>query len=253
MSTNTNKVEGCIPVLPECEGNIDAKTLPVCDSSDITPEGRTGPIVVKVPVVIGEQRIQIDLESTITLEESAIEIKRIRKNIYVTQCKLLPKSNKLFLEGYVRKNIEYPVARCSSRNVVSGEIRHTTVNVPFRCVTQVAYVVPPIYNPNLPVLEYETLDEAKKCCRPCGKEVIGKDRCEDAFQNFEYFNEKVYCELIEAEFEEVDIKVDPMPLNCRFPDELVFRDVTEKMVVYLTVKLLQNQQVLIPNNGVATV
>jgi len=69
-----------------------------------------------------EPVIQVDVESVIQLEEPALEIKRVKKNLFITQCKLIDtgfdyeckgkRTGKLFLSGYVRKNIEYATADC---------------------------------------------------------------------------------------------------------------------------------------------
>ena len=42
-------------------------------------------IVVKIPVVLAETNITIPVEATITLDQVAMEIKRIKKNVFLTQ------------------------------------------------------------------------------------------------------------------------------------------------------------------------
>ena len=44
----------------------------------------------------------------------------------------VPLSGKLFISGFVRKNIEYATADCIDKKVVSGRIAHTTVDVHFQ-------------------------------------------------------------------------------------------------------------------------
>ena len=67
------------------------------------------------------------------MKEPFFEIKRITKNVYLTQCKLLPRSGKigkdgtlisgkLFISGFVRKNIEYATADCVDKDGISGRI-----------------------------------------------------------------------------------------------------------------------------------
>ncbi len=103
-----------------------------------------------------EREIQIDIEAEFKLNEPFFEIKRIKKNVYLTQCKLLPRSGvivdgvlisgKLFISGFVRKNIEYATADCIDKKIVSGRIAHTTIDVPFTAVTEILYAVPPLVN-----------------------------------------------------------------------------------------------------------
>ena len=81
----------------------------------ITP----GPVVVKIPVVLVETNITIPVEATITLDQTVMEIKRIKKNVFLTQSRLIPFSQDnrentgiVFIEGFVRKNIEYATQTC---------------------------------------------------------------------------------------------------------------------------------------------
>lgn len=243
----------CHSEVKRCKAQIcSSKTLTECPGQDINPMGKHGPLVAKIPVVIAEKRIQIDIESVIRLEEPAIEIKRIKKNIFLTQCKLLPrsgmtsdgkiKSGKLFLKGYIRKNIEYATAKCyKGDNIVSGDIRHTTVNIPFECITLINYVVPPVFCTRGTQSELEIFD-------PC---VLGKDMREQDFVDFECFTERPYCELEDVKIVEVDIEKDlgcheTRCCDCCEDKFESFQTITEKMVVYLRLKVLQNQQVIIP-------
>ncbi|EJT8829475.1 hypothetical protein N3867_005155, partial [Escherichia coli] len=94
--------------------------------------------IVQIPVVLAEKTIQIVVESNISLDPPAIEIKRILKNVFLTQCKSVPLAftpipgtnyclvtrTKLFLQRYIRKNIEYTNDECN------GVIYNHIANVP---------------------------------------------------------------------------------------------------------------------------
>lgn len=187
---------------------------------------------VKIPVVLAEFTVQIDTEADITLPQDAIDIKFIDKNVYLTQCHLIPGTNKVYIEGYVRKNIVYSTYGNVSGGGVSGDIRHATLNVPFDCVTEVCFDKYPKLCATPPKKEVEFLD--------CKK--LGKNMTEDNYKHVEVFNEKIYCELEDAYIYETDIKLDARPVRG-FETEEVFRKLKEKMVVYVTIKLLQKQQV----------
>ena len=45
---------------------------------------------IKVPVVTAEPTIQIPIEATFTLDPAASEIKRVKKNVFLDQVKLVP-------------------------------------------------------------------------------------------------------------------------------------------------------------------
>ncbi|PFL54876.1 Uracil permease, partial [Bacillus cereus] len=69
--------------------------------------------------VLAERTLQIVVEADIPLCPPAVEIKRVLKDVFLTQCKLVPVAYtpinatgylevtraKLFVEGYIRKNI----------------------------------------------------------------------------------------------------------------------------------------------------
>ncbi|MEW9503434.1 DUF7852 domain-containing protein, partial [Jeotgalibacillus marinus] len=115
MSQNHNKID---PVCP-----VDSMTQPPLSSESITPS----PVeifFIKVPVVLVEPKIQIVVEADIPLDPPAFEIKRVGKDVFLTQCKLVPVDfafirkpdgsiervvikAKLFVGGFIRKNIEY--------------------------------------------------------------------------------------------------------------------------------------------------
>lgn len=104
-----------------------------------TPILTPGTPIVKIPVVLAERTIQIVVESDISLDPPATEIKRVLKNVFLTQCKLVPVAftpvpgtnyrrvtrAKLFVQGYIRKNIEYANDECN------GVLYDRIANVPF--------------------------------------------------------------------------------------------------------------------------
>lgn len=221
----------------EC-GNVDAKTLVVSPGTNVTPIGTVDPLVAKIPVVLAEKVIQIDVEADIELEHDFYDIKRIKKDVYLDQCKLVittegTNTGKLFLGGYVRKNIEYTTPDCVEEGVVSGGVHHTTVDVPFKCVTEVEYAIPPVFGVRSPADKIELT-----CNKGCGCEgrTIGALNCEENFIENIVYTEKPFCELEEARIYEADIH--HHGLCEEYTNKLI-----EKMVVYLRIKVLQNQQV----------
>lgn len=246
-------------------GIIKSHTLPECPNEALMPKGNEFHLVGKIPVVLAEPVVQIDVESVIQLEEPAIEIKRIKKNVFVTQCKLIDtgygKSGKLFLSGFVKKNIEFATADCINKQKkgVSGRIQHTTVNVPFNCVTKVHFVTPPQLSKKGNVEETASFFKEIKGDEFCGQEIIGNDPCELAFKHTEFFNERIFCELVEAKiFEDDTIKEHNEKFfednvtkghkvsECECERDFVFDEIVEKMVIFIRLKILQKQQVNIP-------
>lgn len=256
-----------------CSARVISEPHCTCSNTPITPTPNIpvcGNVVVKIPVVLAETTITIPLVSHIKLETKAAEIKRIRKNVFIKQCHLIPGSvtcthpgpydppaathvtpppplytGVLNIAGFVRKNIEYATRDCSGKGVMSGRINHSTFDIPFSCTTTVLFTVKPVFVPNIPTTEIETLQENYKSCDVCAENIMGNNTCERNFSHFEVFNERVFCELVSACIFESDIDMDPVSLGCNSPMDFCFDEVTEKMVVNVTLKLLQKQQVKI--------
>lgn len=210
------------------ESNLEDEILNECHSEDMNHYMG----LAKIPVVIGEVTVQFDIEAKIKLPEPALEIKRIKKNVFLTQCRLIAHTNKVFLGGFVRKNIEYATIDCITEKAICGDIKHCTVRVPFQCTAEVKCLKPADFFPNSPVKQITYFDEKN----------LGIDVEEKDFISSETFNEKVYCELKKSSIYEADIIQDAKPIPCH-PMEQEFQIFIEKEVVCLTLSLLQNQQI----------
>lgn len=234
-----NKIKECNENnqnIPRCDSRVkDSTTLNECENQCNIPTGRTGPLIAKIPVVLSDVEVQIDLESEIRLEERALDIKNIDKHIMITQCKLIPYTNKLFIAGHVQKNIQFSTIDCTNQTSISGNIQHTTVNIPFKCVTKIHFSNCPIYG-----------KEYKKRLNSLDNNMLNKDQKEDSWIHYNKLYEPVYCELEHARILETDILDRNTPLLNTLPNEKSFHEITEKMVVYLRLKVLQNQNVCIP-------
>ncbi|PGN17805.1 hypothetical protein CN971_23920 [Bacillus thuringiensis] len=194
--------------------------------------------LIKVPVVLAERTVQIVVEANIPLDPPAVEIKRVLKNVFLTQCKLVPVAftpvpgtnyrrvtrAKLFVEGYIRKNIEYASADCN------GTLYDRVANVNFTGfadLTEGNFLT-------LPLIAASS-DAASHFINPKNGDLPRLDKY--FFENAVFYNEQPYCELISANFYELDFSPCPTALNESF-DTL-----REKIVLDLTLKVLQVQQV----------
>ncbi|MDZ5017036.1 hypothetical protein GNF72_17860, partial [Clostridium perfringens] len=131
MNTNENEcvTQSCAIVTPQPQS--------LTEQIGLTPAViANGPVVVKIPVVLAEVNVTIPVEATITLDQVAMEIKRIRKNVFLTQSRIIPFSQDgrratgiLFIAGFIRKNIEYSTQTCMTAGTsnVCGDIRNCTV------------------------------------------------------------------------------------------------------------------------------
>jgi hypothetical protein len=224
---------------------------------------------IKVPVVLGQYNIQIPMHAEIDFPagQNVLEIKDIKKRAYLTQCKLLsvsqdpegdpnePTTGKLYISGFVRKNIKYAV----NPEVVNGEfdtqlssnIRSLTVPVPFDCVTEVTFQgngrpVGPFLNQRA---EWEYLiSQDLPSGFPEKDNLEGTDLSQFHQQSTQYFNELPFCELNRAEFLQIDESLNRVPITNAATGgnvlgEGTFTQLSEKMVLDLTLTLLQKQTV----------
>ncbi len=239
---------------PQRVSCVDVATIdqPDCESTAISLGGvLCGGTIAKVPVLLSELTVQINLDSTITLPEPAFEIKRIKKRLKLTQCTLLQDSNKLFLRGFIRKNIEYATRTCSNNVGFCGDIRHCTVDIPFRCVTPVCYNIlepaPVVFNTS-EEFEFLRTQELSRTEFAEKDHLLNGDFSEFNQINTEFFNELPFCELICSRIVEFDEFINrSRSAGVRIPfEEFQFEEIDEKMVIDLTLKILQKRQVAIP-------
>ncbi len=227
-SLEANAKSNCVM---ECQANvISADTLPAAENYPWWGGN------FKIPKVLAEFVVQIDSESKIRLNEPAYEIKRIEKQVFLTQCRYIPPTNKVFIEGYIRKNIEYAARSCTKGYAIAGSIKDTTVHVPFKVYTKVDFCgKKPQIIPNPPAMVARYFDEKRM-----GKDIREADR-----SNVEIFNEPVFCELEWSAIYDADIDDRGTPIGI---NEEEFQEFTDKSVLYLCIKLLQKQQVCLPDH-----
>lgn len=248
------KIEAQPCVRQNC-ATVVADTVPLCDSDPVKNkkfdhhELDKRKLLVKIPVVLAEVDVQIDVFSEITLPTPAIEIKRIKKRLKLTQCRLIQNTNKVFLEGFVRKNIEYATAeQCVDADSVCGNIQHCTLDVPFRCVTEIEnFITKPEAAIPSKTKEFEYFSStALPSDFPEKDRLMAGDLSEFNQESFEYFNELPYCELISSTITEFDEFLNRTPIAGGPFEERIFTQFDEKMVIILRFKLLQNQQTFLP-------
>lgn len=230
--------------------DVDSTVLDNCPNTPLTPVGIPGGVVVKIPVVLAELTICFNVNAFIKLPEYALEIKDIKKRLKITQCTLLQPTNILFIKGFVRKNIDYSTRECSNREGVCGEIHHCTVDVPFECSTPVTFTTAPapLLTNTVSEFEYFKVSDLPNKYFAEKDDLLAGDLSEINQFRTENFNELPFCELITAtlyEFDEFIGRHRPHQTDLPFEEKL-FKELEEKMVIELTLKLLQNRQVVIP-------
>ncbi|WHY89121.1 Uracil permease [Neobacillus novalis] len=201
---------------------------------------------IKVPVVLAEPTLQIVVEATIPLAPAATEIKRVIKNVFLDQVKLVPVEftpitgtdffnvtrAKLFVAGHIRKNIEYASDECN------GALQDRIANVPFSGFADITTFL------TQPILGISAESKAAFLNEENGL-VPRLDKF--FFQNLVKYNEQPFGELVTANMFELDFSP-VIPFT-----EGTFDTITEKIVLDLTVKVLQTQQLAITASQVISV
>jgi len=229
--------------------DVSGGTTQECLSTTFPITSITLGAVAKIPVVLAELTVQVNLNSMVTLPEPALEVKQIKKRLKITQCTLLQPTNVLFLKGFIRKNIDYATRHCSNSEGVCGDIRHCTVDIPFSCTTPVTFNGTTPANPLTNFTnEFEFFRREDLPNRTFAEkdELLAGDFSEFNQDSTEFFNEFPFCELISARIVEFDEFLNRKHPSSTPFEEREFRKIEEKMVIFITLKILQNRQVTIP-------
>lgn len=214
---------------------VDSVTLSTCNSKSHIPMGSTGPLIAKIPVILSDVEVEINVESEIELEKEHTRLINIDKEVFVKECKLIPYTNKLFIEGYVGKNIQFYNDDCTNKTNEGNKVEYTEVNSTFKCVTEIEFFKKPLYG-----------EGYKERLNSLDKSMICKNNKEDSWVHYSELQEPVYCECQYAKILEIDaLNSKDNGMKCLDKKE-VCKKILEKMVIFIRLKVIQNQQVFIP-------
>lgn len=193
-----------------------------------TDKNKSELIAVRLPVVIAETTININLENTIDFTKDVISIIDIRRKAIVKRCKLISQINRLFLDGVVIKSIEYSEETKHNSLRLEGKAKNLTIKIPFQCAAGIEYVYSPV--------TCEDFYEENKIIRMSENEKSFVDRQQEM--------DDIYCELVSTEFKELNVK-DKIKLINAAKKISTFRQIKQSMSMDLTVRLLQKQMIFI--------
>jgi len=234
----------------ESNVSVVGGTVDTCSSIPTNIEAITSGVVAKIPVVLAELTLRVNINSIVKLPEFAYEIKDVKKKVKVTQCFLLRDTGMLFIKGFIRKNIQYTTRIGSTNKSLYGDIRHFTADIPFSCTTDVTFngIQPaPIVNNTSSEFVYSMKQDLMGKDFGTKDKLLSSDTTEYNQISTEYFNELPYCDIIRAQIVEFDEALHPtFPPYKEVPfEERMFDRIEEKMVLDLTLKVLQKRQVAI--------
>lgn len=218
-----------------------------------SPDISTGKMIAKIPIIIAELTLQANVNTTIKFPKPVLEIKEVKKQMKIMQSRLLLPTNKLFIKGAIRKNILYvsPDNSHHVKNSDSHNLCSLTIDIPIQFVTEIKkYMSKPVMPKINEVQEFEFF-----ATKPLPTECSEKDSfISNDLPHFQQFskqhnNELPYCELVSSKIMEWDEPIYNHSLPSKTPiKEVCFTKMGEKMIVDLTIKVLQCQQVCITSS-----
>ncbi|MDR3539827.1 MAG: hypothetical protein P4L69_02500 [Desulfosporosinus sp.] len=224
--------------LPQNPIFTSTAALPMCTPLELR---KTGPGTLLISV-------SIPAEAIITLPTKALEIKMIRKNLKITQCRFfncippvpgVPHDTpKLFIGGFVRKDIQYSEVVRQTATTVEGIIKDFVVDIPISCVVDLGkhFKFPPIH------FNQQT-EYGFSRSTPLSSGLSSKEQMHSGgltefnIVSQEYLNSLPFCELIFSQINEMDTALDCMPLQGGPFEEGVFSTLQEKMIVIIQIRL----------------
>ncbi|WP_088186766.1 CsxC family protein [Desulfosporosinus sp. FKA] len=195
--------------------------------------------------------VSIPAESVITLPTPALEIKRVSKMLKITQCRFFnpippiaagkpADTAKLFLGGFVRKDIQYTevTAGTPTPTTVAGTIRDFVIDIPVSCVANLGtgFALPPQNFDQEQIYEYFNSSSLPSGFSPKDKLLSG-DLSEFNVVSNKFLNVLPTCELVYSQINEMDDALNRVPLAGGPFEEGTFTTLQEKMVVVAQVKV----------------
>lgn len=233
-----NEPEVCPPpFIPNPIFPVNA-TLPLLTPLAVTQTGNTVFVTASIPA-----------EAIITLPTHATEIKRISKKLKITQCRffnapapIIPgqpvDTPKLFLGGFVRKDIQYSEMKHKTHTTVEGDIRDFLIDIPVSGVINLGSGLV------IPALQFDQEQEYEYARRsPLGhgfpekERLLGPDLTEFNTISNKFLNRLPFCELVYSQINDMNDQLDRVPL-CGGPfEEGIFRTIQEKMSIVVQIAI----------------
>lgn len=213
------------------------KTGAIAETSSeyIMPNVQNGPFIAKIPIVISKSKVSISIESTVMLDQPAVDIRGCSGDVYLNYCKLFyegkKRYGKLFLNGYIDEKIEYSGVHDANGKYTNGNIRFFNVKIPFECSAIIEYYCPPIVRKPNSLLPVKLLGT---CLNP-----------EDLNNHYgrEQNPEELFCEIEEANILDRDITRQISHTKVEGTDNSIFEALYENMTISITLLLLQRRLV----------
>ncbi len=259
-------------ILPKEELNIKNETIDIIKRDDTSNNAynfineihekintnHVENFISALPIVVAEKNIDIPIESIFKLKNAALEVKNMKKEVYLTNSKLLPMyenqdtfstfHGKLFLEGFIRNKLDFSIAKSVNNSIINLDTESVIIYIPFKFTTLIPYKIPPIFFKSKD-LSYIPIYMSSDCLDVHNEYLDYANKKNTVCE--EYINcdiPPINCEINEIKINETYTLVDRSPFNSDFPIEMNFNTIKENIVINLSLTLLQKQDVAIKYN-----
>lgn len=236
------------------QSEINTTVNNICKIPKITNTNHSETLISTLPIIIGEKNIDIPIESTFRLKSAALDIKNIKKDVYLTNSKLLPLyekdgvsslNGKFFLEGFIRNKLDFSIVKGVHDGIINLDTECVIIYVPFKCTTLIQYKIPPVFSKEK-VVDYIPLYISSDCLDI--KNDFNEYLSEKKTRCSEYINcdiSPINCEINQSKIYETYTLIDKKPFNKDFPAEIDFHTIKENIIINLSLTLIQNQDIAI--------
>ncbi|MBU3188024.1 hypothetical protein K9O30_00255 [Clostridium bowmanii] len=211
--------------------------------------------IATLPIIIAEKNIDIPIESIFKLKNPALDIKSMKKDVYLTNSSLLPLyekqgipdalNGKLFLEGYIRNKLDFSIAKEVHDNIINLDTESVIIYVPFKFTTLIQYKSAPVFSRTedyIPIYILSNCQDFHNDYHKNSNEYTNKRET----QHEEYINcntPPIKCEINKIKIHETYTLLDKAPFNKDFPIEMEFHTIKQNIIINLSLELLQKQDV----------
>lgn len=212
-------------------------------------------LISEIPIIIAEKNIDIPVESTFRLKNAALDIKTMKKDVYLTNSKLIPMSSKndisqcisgkLFLEGFIRNKLDFSIAKDVNDKIINLDTECFIIYIPFKYTTIIDYKVPPVFHKGKS-LDYISIHISSDCVdNNSGYKSTVNDKNIDSSEYFKNDIPPIICEIGQTKIYETFTFLDKKPFSEDFPLEKDFHTIKENIIINLSLTLLQKQDIII--------
>lgn len=240
--TDKKKLVTDEPTIKSNINNVIVNVYPVanveqCASENVNIDANPESVVCNFPVILAQDKIEVYLETITSFSEEVFTIEDIDKNLTIISCDLIPKTNKVFIEGAIEEKIKYTTVNEIGREKISGDIKKAVLNIPFKCCEEIGLVRKPKFSSDSKTIKLQSLTTKKM-----------QDNSHDNSSTINNkLNNDVYFNLEDMKISELNKKLENKILE-NAPNKLsTFKKLKEKTVINFTLSLIQNQNIFIYN------